>query len=272
MEIAKRKLSQYRCCGYSFLRGCFSQVEIDTVLRELPAIFSQDQPGRILEKGSKIVRSIYGAHTSNRVLHCLANQQRIVHTATKILGGDVYIHQFKINVKAAFNGDIWPWHQDFIYWMHEDGMLQPQATTAAIFLDEVNEFNGPLLLVPCSHRAGVIEGPARGGAALTGMVGADLKYTVPPDCVAKLVSEHGIVAPKGPAGSVLFFHCNLVHGSAPNMSPFDRRIVYVTFNSVGNRLAPQSDPRPDFLASRNFEPISAVSETALQSWETQRTS
>ncbi len=73
----------------------------------------------------------------------------------------------------------------------------------------------------------------------------------------------GIVAPKGRAGSVVFTHCNLVHGSAPNMSPFNRALAIVTYNSVENALLPVESPRPEFLVSRQFDPITPVAEDAL---------
>ena len=44
--------------------------------------------------------------------------------------------------------------------------------------------------------------------------------------VTRLVEEGGIVAPTGKPGSVLMFHGNLVHASAPNITPYPRRIVY----------------------------------------------
>jgi Phytanoyl-CoA dioxygenase (PhyH) len=54
---------------------------------------------------------------------------------------------------------------------------------------------------------------------------ADLKYALRKEAVAGLVGEYGITAAKGPAGSVLFFHSNMVHGSPNNISPFDRLLA-----------------------------------------------
>ena len=62
------------------------------------------------------------------------------------------MHQFKINGKAAFDGDVWQWHQDYGTWMNDDLMPNARAMNVAIFLDEVNEFNGPLMFIPGSHK------------------------------------------------------------------------------------------------------------------------
>ena len=46
----------------------------------------------------------------------------------------------------------------------------------------------------------------------------------------------GIVAPTGKPGSVLMFHGNLVHASPPNITPYPRKIVYVTFCAFSNHI------------------------------------
>ena len=117
------------------------------------------------------------------------------------------MHQFKINAKAAFDGEVWQWHQDYAHLVNDDDMPTPRAMNIAVFLDEVNEFNGPLMFIPGSHRQGRLE------------AGHDVTttsyplWTIDNDTITRLVDEGGIVAPKGPPGSMLMFHGNLVHAS-----------------------------------------------------------
>ncbi len=54
-------------------------------------------------------------------------------------------------------GDWWEGHQDYTYWKKDDGMPEPNVLTAMIFLNDVTEFNGQMLLIPKSHMAGVID-------------------------------------------------------------------------------------------------------------------
>ena len=75
----------------------------------------------------------------------------------RLLGGPVYVHQFKINGKAAFDGDVWQWHQDYGTWARDDLMPEPRAMNVALFLDDVTEFNGALMIIPKSHKQGVLE-------------------------------------------------------------------------------------------------------------------
>ena len=81
----------------------------------------------------------------------------MIHPVEQIFGEKVYMHQYKINAKAAFTGDVWQWHQDYGTWARDDGMPEPRAMNIAIFLDEVMPINGPLMLVPRSQHAGVLK-------------------------------------------------------------------------------------------------------------------
>ena len=266
MMLQDGQLHRYDEDGFLLLPDCFSGEEVEIITREWDLLRTRDLPGQVKERDQQTIRSLYGAHTCSDVMDRVARHPRLVGPVRQILGDDLYVHQFKINSKAAFAGDLWPWHQDYIYWQAEDGMRQARVVTAALFLDDVNEFNGPLLFVPQSHRAGVIRPPARqGGAGWQSHVSADLTYTVSHDVLERLVETHGIVSPKGRRGSVLLFHGNVVHGSASNMSPFPRKMLLVTFNAVSNALPPADSPRPAFLASRDFTPIVPVDDDALTS-------
>ena len=119
----------------------------------------------------------------------------------------------------------------------------------AVFVDEVNEFNGPLCFIPQSHKKGAIE--AKHDLTTTSYP----LWVIDNDTIAKLVKQGGIVAPKGGPGSAIFFHGTLVHGSPPNMSPWDRQIIYVTYNSVSNAI--RRFKRPAYIAHRDFTPLDA---------------
>lgn len=77
--------------------------------------------------------------------------------------------------------------------------------------------------------------------------------------LAQLVERGGIVAPKGRAGSVVFFDCNTMHGSVANLSPYPRTNLFFVFNSVENRLREPyggQPPRPEHIATRaGFRPL-----------------
>jgi hypothetical protein len=260
MYITDKQVQDYRRDGYLLLPALFSPDEVQAMKDELAGIFEEDSPARVMEKETGVVRSVYGSHRNNEVFARMVRDPRLLEPSRALLEDDVYVHQFKINAKLAFRGEVWEWHQDYIFWRNEDGMPTNNVVTVALFLDEVNEFNGPLLFVPGSQKGGVIEPRARneaeGGAeSWKADVAAALSYTVQQDTLAELVEDGGITAPKGPAGSVLLFDGNVVHGSAPNMSPFDRMLALVTYNAVSNAPTGGRKVRPDFLCSRDFTPV-----------------
>jgi ectoine hydroxylase len=131
----------------------------------------------------------------------------------------------------------------------------------AVFLDEVYPFNGALMLVPRSHKHGTLA------------AGHDLSttsyplWTLDQETVTRLCrdaerdGEPGIVAPTGKPGSVLMFHGNLVHASAPNITPYPRKIIYLTLCAVSNHITKFN--RPEFIAHRDFTPIVPVNDNAL---------
>jgi ectoine hydroxylase len=60
---------------------------------------------------------------------------------------------------------------------------------------------------------------------------------------------------------VLMFHGNLVHASPPNITPYPRKIVYLTLCAVSNHIT--QFKRPEFIAHRDFTPLKPVSDDAL---------
>ncbi|MFL6876846.1 phytanoyl-CoA dioxygenase family protein [Pseudomonas marginalis] len=254
MKLTQEQIKAYDEEGYILLPGLFTEQEAGLMKSRLPKLYRMDRDEVVKEK-TGVVRTVFAAHTFDDVFAQVARHPRLVEPAKQLLGTDVYMHQFKINAKAAFNGDIWQWHQDFGTWHQDDGMPEARAMNVAIFLDEVNEFNGPLMFIPRSHKLGRLE------ASHDRSTTSYPLWTLDNAKVAELVDQGGIVAPKGRAGTVLIFQSTLVHASSPNLSPWDRNTVYVTTNSVDNAITKFN--RPDFIAHRNFTPIQIVSDDCL---------
>jgi ectoine hydroxylase len=173
----------------------------------------------------------------------------------QIFGEKVYMHQFKINGKAAFDGDVWQWHQDYGTWKNDDLMPEARAMNVAIFLDEVNEFNGPLMFIPGSHKQGAL--PAGHDTSTTSYP----LWTIDHDTISKLVAQGGIVAPKGAPGSMILFHGCLVHASTSNLSPWNRVSVYLSLCAVSNHI--RRFKRPEYIAHRDFTPIATLPDDCL---------
>lgn len=271
MQLTSEQLKTYEDQGYLLLPNCFAPGEVEVMRTEASALCLQDLAGKIMKTDGKTVRMIHGAHLENKVFHRLVRYPKLLKPIMQILGeSDVYIHRCSLNFKPAFEDTMWSWHQDSSYFCKDDGMITDRAAIALVFLDEVNEFNGPTLLMPGSHKEGLINPIAEEEESSTLEEKQYLKfrrtqYMLSRPTVTKLVEKYGIVAPKGPAGSVLLFHPSCVHGSAPNiMSPFNRTIAVIAYNSVENIPIPVDfPPRPEYVAGRDYRPIEPLSEDVL---------
>ncbi len=255
MRLPQAQLDAFDRDGYLFFPGLFKHDEIKTLLDEVPAIYAQRRPENVRERTGDVVRTNFAAHLYSAPFARLARHPRMVEPVKQLLGEDVYMHQFKINGKQAFDGDIWQWHQDYGTWKNDDQMPEARAMNVAIFLDEVNEFNGPLMFIPGSHKLGVLD--AQHDTTTTSYP----LWTINHDSIAKLVERGGIVAPKGPAGSMLLFHGCLVHASASNLSPWNRVSVYLSLCAVSNHI--RRFKRPDYIAHREFASIECLPDDCL---------
>ena len=255
MELSDEQVARFETDGYLFMAELFDAAEVAVLLGEVPALFAVERKENVREKRGGVVRTNFAAHTYNDVYGKLARHPRLVAPIMRLLGGGVYVHQFKINGKAAFNGDVWQWHQDYGTWSRDDLMPEPRAMNVAVFLSEINEFNAPLLFIPGSHKGGCLE-----AAHDTATTSYPL-WTIDDATIGALVAANGMIAAKGSAGSALFFHGNIVHGSGSNMSPWDRVIVYISLCHVDNHI--RRFKRPEWIAHRDFAPIECLADDCL---------
>jgi ectoine hydroxylase len=266
MRLDDEQLRFFDEQGYLFLPSWLTPETTTAVRAETQTLIKQNNPARVHEQSGAAVRAIHGSHLVSELLARLVRFAPLVTLAHQMLRSEVYLYQFKINTKAAFVGDSWEWHQDFTFWHYEDLLPAPRILSVILFLDEVSEFNGPLVIIPGSHRKGMIAIPPRKEKPpgyehdpdWVANFTARLKYGLPHQVIRDLAASRGLVAPKGPAGSVLVVDANLVHASSMNISPNDRYICLLTYSSVGNQPRRMEHRRPEFLVSQNFTPVTPL--------------
>ena len=134
-------------------------------------------------------------------------------------------------------------------------MPAPLALNLHVFLDDVVEFNGPLYFIPGSHKAGPT--PTRLDTTTTSYP----LWVVDRDVVAELAAPRGLFSATGRAGTALFFGDCLVHGSPPNLSPWERRIFSVILNPVANAYT--RTQRPDYKHHRDLTPVTPLEDDCL---------
>jgi ectoine hydroxylase len=260
MRLTQEQLERFDREGYLFFPAQFTREEMQCLTGAVPGLYTRREAYNVREKGKDAVRTNFAAHMYSKPFAKLARHPRMVQPVEDLFGEQVYMHQFKINGKMAFEGDVWQWHQDYGTWLNDDLMPTDRAMNVAIFLDDVNEFNGPLMFIPGSHNKGVVE--AKHDLTTTSYP----LWTIDHQLIAKLVERAGgknagIVSPKGPAGSMILFHSCLVHASGSNLSPWNRVSVYLSLCAVSNHI--RRFKRPGYIAQRDFTPIECLPDDCL---------
>lgn len=262
MTDPKRLLADYRRDGFVVVPPMTPHEIWAALTEELPSVLAEEGPQRFFEEDGTTVRAVYGLHRKGGPWRALAEASPLTELARLLLGEDMYVYQWKVNPKAARLGDRWQWHRDFDFWRAADGMRRPAALTAAVFLDEVTEENGPLRLIPGTH----IDRPAAGPAGDTGgeegdwarITSSRLAYALPDPSTEQLARTRGVHEATGPAGTTVLFHGNLVHSSAPNRSPRTRTLALISYNAASNApRAGRPDARPGLFVNHDPTPLPA---------------
>ena len=155
------------------------------------------------------VRRIKDPERHHPVYAAAARLPAILDVVCDLLGPNVRFDHAKLNCKPPGGGVPIEWHQDWAFYPQtNDSML-----ALSLMLDDCGLDNGPLLVVPGSHRGPIWDHHHEGS-----FIGAL-------DPTAAGFDESGAVALVGPAGSVAVHHVRTVHGSMDSESGRPRRLL-----------------------------------------------
>ncbi|MEM1319024.1 MAG: phytanoyl-CoA dioxygenase family protein [Bacteroidota bacterium] len=264
MELSKEQLNAYDQDGFLVVEQLLSDQEIQQlktgirqfdILKELPNVICEEDG---------VIRSIFAPDKHNQHFDLLFRDARFLQPGMDLIEAELYLYQYKLNLKRAFAGRPWEWHQDFPYWQLDDGVKIPDMISVMIYLDDTRSFQGPLMVIPGSHKFDVVEFERKAildrkdGSEkdLKHALGANLKYTINKKMIREMADRNGIQVLEYKAGATIFFHPNLFHASNSNMSPYERDTIIITYNSIHN--APLSSERPEFVCSSDHRPIQPV--------------
>lgn len=162
------------------------------------------------------VRRIKAAHLRDPAYANLVRHPKIVAVLKDLWGPDIRFDQAKLNMKCAGFGAPVEWHQDWAFYPHTNDDL----AAVGVMFDDMAMENGPLMIIPGSHRGPIYDHHANGefcGAMDPENHDVDYSKAIP------LV---------GKAGSITVHHVRAIHGSAPNVSDRDRRLLLFQFRAA----------------------------------------
>ena len=165
MRLTGADIGRFRDDGYIFLPRLFGAAETEALRRETGRIAGLTREEALRDERGEL-RLAMAMERYSPLFARLLRHPRLLEPARRILGAEVYAHQYKIVPKDPLGKLDFPWRQDAASWCAYDGMPAPPAMNYAVFLDDATEFNGPLAPIPGTHRGGVPTGadtPLAGG-------------------------------------------------------------------------------------------------------------
>jgi ectoine hydroxylase-related dioxygenase (phytanoyl-CoA dioxygenase family) len=159
------------------------------------------------------LRRVQSPEEVSEAFESVMRNARTVDYCADLIGPNIRFHHGKVNSKLPGSATAVKWHQDFPF----QPMTNDDMITCLLFVDDVTLENGPLEVIPESHK-----GPL---------------YSHWHDGVFTGAIDHTVIDPQrdkiikctGKAGDVCLMHVNLLHGSAPNLSDKPRTLYITTY-------------------------------------------
>jgi phytanoyl-CoA hydroxylase len=162
------------------------------------------------------VRRIKAAHLHHPAYAALTGHPNIMAVLQALWGPDIRFDTAKLNMKCAGFGAPVEWHQDWAFYPHTNDSL----AAVGVMFDDMAMENGPLMVIPGSHKGPIFDHHADG--VFCGAMNP----------ANRDVDFGNAVALTGKAGSITVHHVRAVHGSAPNISDRDRRLLLFQFRAA----------------------------------------
>ncbi len=181
----------------------------------------------------------------------LTKSRRMVDAANQLMDGDSPVCHFhsKLMQKEPKVGGAWEWHQDYGYWYKNEFLFPDQMMSVMVAITEANKKNGCIQVIKGSHKMGRIEHGIAGE-----QVGASQHYV---DLALKTME---LVYVELQPGDALFFHSNILHRSAANLSENSRWSLISVYNRSAN--IPYNEP-----SGYSIIPLESVPDEAMLQWK-----
>lgn len=215
--LSPEQINEYDENGFIVLENQVPMEFIQAIRDQIDGFYEQsktltESDDRLdLEPGHTAInprlRRIKLPHLHVHACATLMRHESILEPARDLIGPNLRLHTSKLNMKSASFGSPVEWHQDWAFYPHtNDDIL-----AVGVMIDEMTEDNGPLMMLPGTHKNEIYDHHANG--RFTGAIDATN------------LDHSSAVKITGPAGSISLHHVRLVHGSDSNRSANDRRLL-----------------------------------------------
>jgi ectoine hydroxylase-related dioxygenase (phytanoyl-CoA dioxygenase family) len=165
-----------------------------------------------------VLRRIKNPADNDPLYRWVAFESPIPDIVTELLGPSIRFHHSKLNMKGSLLGAAVEVHQDAAFYPHSND----DVLAVGLLLDDATAENGAMAVLPGSHRGPIYTHYDTHGRFVGGMRDDD---------VARLDQSRAVLL-ELPAGSIHIHHYRLVHWSAPNTSPAERRLLINSYTAA----------------------------------------
>lgn len=226
VEISEEDAAQYEELGYLLIPGVLPAEKLAELRAETGKVIaaaaglSDHDPVYDLEDSHSAaqprVRRIKAPYLHFDYFAALARDPDLLDPLVPILGQNIRLYGAKMNMKSAGFGAPVEWHQDWAFYPHSNN----DVLTACLLLDDMDEGNGALQVIPGSHKGPIFDHHHDG------------KFCGALDAAADDIDLSTAVSCSGKAGDMLIFHARIIHGSAVNQSNRPRSLLIHEFTAA----------------------------------------
>ena len=204
--LSKEQLTTMQNITYNWIESSKSVTESDS-------FFDLDEGH---SKNSPRLTRLKLPHKADVYFWEVLKHSKITSVLNDLLGPNTLLQTSKLNTKAPGGGAAVEWHQDWAFYPHTND----DVLAFGVFLEDVTEENGPLMVIPKSHKGPVLSHFSNG--VFCGAVDPD-------DPDFKINEAVKLI---GRAGDMTVHHARTLHGSAPNVSSKSRLMLFYECNAV----------------------------------------
>ena len=226
MVLSKDEVEFYNDQGYLLVEDVISQKQLDEMLSLVNNFFetskniTENDNIYDLEDGHSPInprlKRVKQPHQHTEFFWDIIKNSKIENILIDLLGQDISLKTSKLNTKAPGGGSAVEWHQDWAFYPHtNDNVL-----ALGLMLNDVTIDNGPLMVIPESHKGPVLSHNNNG--VFCGAINPDDKD----------FDINKAITLTGKARSMTIHHARTLHGSAPNNSDKDRLMLFYECNSA----------------------------------------
>src|SRR6185312_13121359 len=223
MTLGQQHVQDYQRQGFACVTDFVSSDCIAAFGREVDGIASAAtasgfDPARVeMESGrespGRVIRRIYEPCEHYAFFREYAESAAILDAVQQLIGDNLLLHYSKLNMKPAEVGSVVEWHQDLSYYP----LTNHDSLAVLIYLDDADEANGCLRVLPGRQRAELMDHTASG---------------VFQGCITEPIDETQAVNMVGGAGTAIFLDAMTPHASTQNRSGRQRRTLIISYRAA----------------------------------------